>query len=854
MSKALQQQNARPGVIVVGSDYKALGVLRSLGRRHIPCVVVDNLPRSAWFSRYADKRFRWHGQMDDTAFLHFLLRIAKKHHLEQWVLFPLPDETVELVARHREELSIYYQLVTQPWDVVRWANDKRLTYRMAQEMNVPCPKTWYPRCEDDLQVMEITFPVIIKPVASAHLQHALRLKALPASNSEELLAQYQLAARIVGTEHILIQENIPGNGQTQYSVAAYCKEGRMVSSMTARRTRQYPIDFGLGSSFVEAIEVPPLFVLAEKLVSRMGLSGMVEVEFKFDQRDDQYKLLDINARPWGWHTLCIACGLDFPFIQYCDLMGQLPPIKTPAYGYHWVRFLTDIPAGLHEIRTAITTPGAYLRSLLGKTVFSVFDWQDPMPVFGDFASAVVRSIPGMIMRRKRSSERLKATHHVKTGAGAAEHSITALQSVLVTAGAVSGQTEKAFSRRHTSAAEVSAAVMVRDKAPARGPVGAVIIGGDFQGLGIVRSLGKRGVPTCIIDDETSISRFSRYATHAVRVKDLRDERQTVETVLDIGHRLHLEGWVLFPTRDETVVAFSRYQSELAEYFRVPTPGLSVVESAWDKRNTYRLAQELDIPIPRTWYPYDISELERLEADLPLVIKPAIKEHFVYSTKVKAWRAGSRTELLDRFRQAAALVEPGEVMIQELIPGDGRQQFSYCAFFKDGQAVGSMVAQRRRQHPPEFGRASTFVETIDLPLLETLSTRFLQAIKYYGLVELEYKLDPRDGQYKLLDVNARTWGYHSLGQRAGVDFPSMLFADQLGEAVQLSRAQEGVKWVRLATDLSTSVVEFLGGRLDWRAYMRSLKDVRVESVFSLQDPLPGFVELALLPYLIMKRGF
>jgi D-aspartate ligase len=854
MSKDMLQKNVGPGVVVVGSDYKALGVVRSLGRRHIPCVVVDNLPRSAWFSRYVGKRFRWHGHMDDTAFLHFLLRIAKKHHLDQWVLFPLPDETVELVARHTEELSMCYQLVTQQWDIVRWANDKRLTYRMAQEMNVPCPKTWHPLCEDDLQVMEIAFPVIIKPVASAHLQQALRLKALPASDSEELLAQYRLAAKIVGTEHIMIQEIIPGNGQTQYSVAAYCKEGRLLASMTARRTRQYPIDFGLGSSFVEAIEVPPLFKLAEKLVNRMGVSGMVEVEFKFDQRDDQYKLLDINARPWGWHTLCIACGLDFPFIQYCDLTGQLPPIETPGYGHHWVRFLTDIPAGLHEIRAGITTPGAYLRSLLGKTVFSVFDWQDPLPVFGDFVSAVVRSIPRIIKRGKRSSEHLHVTRHVRSDSDAVEHSVAALKSVSVTAGVVAGQTEKDFSSRHTPTAGASAAVMVRDKPSATGPVGAVIIGGDFQGLGIVRSLGKRGVPTCIIDDETSISRFSRYATHAVRAKELRDERQTVETVLDIGHRLHLEGWVLFPTRDETVAAFSRYRSELAEYFRVPTPELSVVQSAWDKRNTYRLAQELDIPTPRTWYPYDLSELEQLEADLPLVIKPAIKEHFIYATKVKAWRACSRTELVDRFQQAAALVEPGEVMIQELIPGDGRQQFSYCAFFKDGQAVGSMVAQRRRQHPPEFGRASTFVETIDLPLLETLSTRFLQAIKYYGLVELEYKLDPRDGQYKLLDVNARTWGYHSLGQRAGVDFPSMLFADQLGEAVQLSRAQEGVKWVRLATDLPSGAVEFLGGRLDWRAYVRSLKDVRVESVFSLQDPLPGFVELALLPYLFMKRGF
>ncbi len=219
--------------------------------------------------------------------------------------------------------------------------------------------------------------------------------------------------------------------------------------------------------------------------------------------------------------------------------------------------------------------------------------------------------------------------------------------------------------------------------PSTRRIGAVVVGGDFQGLGIIRSLGRRGVPSCVIDDESSIARFSRYTTYFTRVADLRDERQTVDTVLDVGQRLGLEGWVLYPTRDETVAAFSRYRSQLSEYFRVPTPEWNAVQWAWDKRNTYRLAQELGIPTPRTWYPNDFSELEQIEADFPLVIKPAIKEHFLYATKAKAWRANGRAELAERFQQAAELIGPGEAMIQELIPGDGRQQFSYCAFFKDG---------------------------------------------------------------------------------------------------------------------------------------------------------------------------
>ena len=176
----------------------------------------------------------------------------------------------------------------------------------------------------------------------------------------------------------------------------------MLVSMTARRTRQYPIDYGLGSSFVEAIEVSMISELAERLLTRMRVSGMLEVEFKYDQRDGQYKLLDINLRPWGWHTLSLACGLDFPWMQYLDLLGELPPTKTPRYGYHWVRLITDIPAGLQEIKAGITTPGAYLHSLLGKTVFSVFDWRDPLPTIGDMGSVVIRALAGKMASNKHS--------------------------------------------------------------------------------------------------------------------------------------------------------------------------------------------------------------------------------------------------------------------------------------------------------------------------------------------------------------------------------------------------------------------------------------------------------------------
>jgi D-aspartate ligase len=393
-----------------------------------------------------------------------------------------------------------------------------------------------------------------------------------------------------------------------------------------------------------------------------------------------------------------------------------------------------------------------------------------------------------------------------------------------------------------------------DDCVAKSTVGAVVVGGDYQGLGIVRSLGRKGVPVCVIDDEQSISRYSRYTTHAITVPSLRDEKQTVDTVLEIGQRLNLEGWVLYPTREETVAAFARYRLLLSPFFRVPTPEWETTQWFWDKRKTYELAEELGIPIPRTWYPNTLEELEQVTGDAPYVVKPAIKEHFIYATKVKAWRANDRTELRQFFERAAAQVQPGEVMIQELIPGGGTQQFSYCAFFKDHRAIGSMMVRRSRQHPPEFGRASTFVETIDLPILEEMSVRFLSAINYYGLVEMEYKLDSRDGKYKLLDVNGRTWGYHSVGQSAGVDFPHMLFADMVGDVVRAQRGRVGVKWIRLLTDVPTAVSEILKGRQNWWAYLRSMHNIDVESVFNRDDFSPGLAELILFPYLVVKRGF
>ncbi|MES1257725.1 MAG: ATP-grasp domain-containing protein, partial [Acidobacteriota bacterium] len=221
---------------------------------------------------------------------------------------------------------------------------------------------------------------------------------------------------------------------------------------------------------------------------------------------------------------------------------------------------------------------------------------------------------------------------------------------------------------------------------------------------------------------------------------------------------------------------------------------------------------------------------------------------------KAWRANTADELRHFFAKARRQITTEETLLQEIIPGDGSQQVSWCAFFRNGSAHSTLTARRERQHPREFGRAATYVETIELPEIEELSERFLKAIGFEGLVEVEFKRDPRDGQYKLLDVNTRTWGFHTLGAAAGVDFPYLLFADRMGLSVPGCRAVPGIGWLRWLADTPVSFAHMLGGHVGVRSYLTSLTRTRIESVFSRHDPLPSLAELMLLPYLISKKYF
>jgi predicted ATP-grasp superfamily ATP-dependent carboligase len=250
---------------------------------------------------------------------------------------------------------------------------------LAAEQQVDYPDTFYPASEADLETASGALPGILKPATHATMNRFTADKAWPVDNREELLARYRQARELIPADLILVQERIPGGGECQFSYAALCCDGQPIASLTARRTRQYPIDFGYSSSFVETLDVPEIVAPSRRLLAAMRYTGLIEVEYKLDSRNGRYKLLDINPRLWTWATIGARAGVDFPYLLWQMLVGIPVQAQTGRTDVRWVRMITDVPAAMHEMLRGRLRPGAYVRSLRGPLEFSVVAPDDPLP-------------------------------------------------------------------------------------------------------------------------------------------------------------------------------------------------------------------------------------------------------------------------------------------------------------------------------------------------------------------------------------------------------------------------------------------------------------------------------------------
>jgi len=247
------------------------------------------------------------------------------------------------------------------------------------------------------------FPAILKPAVHATINRLTEDKAWRVANHEELLLRFREARELMPADLVLVQEMIPGGGEAQFSYAALCSDGKPIASLTARRTRQYPIDFGYSSSFVETLDVPEIVAPSERLLAAIHYTGIVEVEYKFDVRSGRYKLLDINPRLWTWSPLGGRAGMDFPYLLW-EMMQSMPVArKTAPAGVRWVRMSTDVPAAFQEMLRGRLNLRSYLRSLRAPLQFALVAADDPLPGLMDLPIFAFKHIYNAYLGLRKSA-------------------------------------------------------------------------------------------------------------------------------------------------------------------------------------------------------------------------------------------------------------------------------------------------------------------------------------------------------------------------------------------------------------------------------------------------------------------
>jgi D-aspartate ligase len=376
------------------------------------------------------------------------------------------------------------------------------------------------------------------------------------------------------------------------------------------------------------------------------------------------------------------------------------------------------------------------------------------------------------------------------------------------------------------------------------------MGASYRALAVVRSLGRRSIPVCVLQsDEHSLARRYRYATRDLELPAGTDTARR-QRLLDLVARHDMQGWTAIATTDEDAALLAREHAALSEHLTLTVPSWDILHYAYDKRSMHRLAGAVGLEQPLTHFPLDDTEVEAIEGPFPLIVKPAFKAERNALTTAKAWRADDRAELLRRYREATAMMDPATVMVQEYLPGD--EQYSYAALCCDGEVLASLTARRTRQFPIDFGKASTYVETIVDGSVERDACRLLEAMRFSGIVEVEFKRDRRTGANKLLDVNPRAWGWQALCGRAGVDFPLLLWLHVNGLSLPRVESLPGVRWVRMSFDLLAAARMMRAGSLSLREYRRSLRGPIEFAILARDDPLPAVFDAPLLLSIFASR--
>jgi len=370
-------------------------------------------------------------------------------------------------------------------------------------------------------------------------------------------------------------------------------------------------------------------------------------------------------------------------------------------------------------------------------------------------------------------------------------------------------------------------------------VPAIVFGGGLTGLGLVRGLGKEGIDVYGVVDSGDPLISSKYCRKRFIMSDCTQKIDLLRSALQWFRREIGSRAVVFSTDDAGTLGLAHLQQEMSDAFSFVVPPEEVAQTLVDKSKFYASLEESQIPYPRVLLPrsdHD-AKLATRELGLPLYIRPMLSQHFFKEFRAKGFLAASESEAERYYRVARR--RRVDVFFQEIILGPDTNMYGIAGVVnKASEPIALFAYHRLRGWPPFLGNSS-LMESVSLAgvtgLRDTI-TRYVNLIRYRGIFDAEFKLDPRDGRHKLLEINARPWWQNAFATRCGLNIPLIAYLESAGfGAKPLQLYTAGVRWVNLLDDIRSSLTT---GQIAKAGWLRSLVGVREYAYFDGDDPAPA----------------
>jgi len=298
--------------------------------------------------------------------------------------------------------------------------------------------------------------------------------------------------------------------------------------------------------------------------------------------------------------------------------------------------------------------------------------------------------------------------------------------------------------------------------------------------------------------------------------------------------------VFISAADVFVSALGRHAAELREAF-VFSETAELHADLGTKERQYELAERHGFPCPRAAYIHGEADLRTFTqmARFPCVLKPRYQREWEALPQgnplrgLKLMSADTAEQLAEHYRHA--LPHQPDAIVQEFIPGPDDAKYCYLSVYAgDGSRIGSCVVREFRAFPVSFGSASVVAPVVDSEI-EDVCDRFLRALHYAGICEIEVKRDARDGSVKLIEVNPRFSGTGDSAIYAGVDVGWLHYLDLIGYKLSPVKATRlNFRHITFRRDFPAIPPSLAAGLVSWREVFRSYRPPLEFFDFDLRD--------------------